>query len=186
MKPYQVVDLMVPLSEYASVPEGTTLYDAILALEKVQMEYDHTKYRHRAVLVLDKNKRVIGKLGQLDVLRALEPAMEDEDTMRNLDQFGFSLGFMRSLRNRRRVEKTSLEELCRNAAKLKVEEFMQATDAGEYIEAQASLDLAINQLVLGHHLSLLVTRDQKIVGILRLSDVFAAVFHTMKKFEGSL
>lgn len=185
MKTYRVMDLMVPLSEYATVPVGTTLYDAILALEKVQMEYDHTKYRHRGVLVLDKHKQVIGKLGQLDVLRALEPATKDEEALLNLDQFGFSRGFIRDLRKQRRMENTSLEEMCRNAAKLKVEDFMQATEEGEYIEARSLLDLAINQMLLGHHLSLLVTRDQKIVGILRLSDVFAAVFHAMKKFEGN-
>lgn len=185
MKTYQVMDLMVPLSEYATVSKGATLYDAILALEKVQMEYDHTKYRHRAVLVLDRHHRVIGKLGQLDVLRALEPAMEDENAFLKLDQFGFSKSFIHSLRKQRRMENTSLEEMCRSAAKLKVEDFMQATEEGEYIEARSSLDQAINQLVLGHHLSLLATREQKIVGILRLSDVFAAVFHTMKKFEGN-
>ena len=45
----------------------------------------------------------------------------------------------------------------------------------------ASLDEAIHQLIMGHHQSLLVTRGEKIVGVLRLTDVFAAVFHTMKE-----
>lgn len=72
MSDYLVKELMVPLSEYATVPEGSTLFDAVLALEKAQEEFDHTKYRHRDVLILDKDKRVIGKLGQMDVLRALE------------------------------------------------------------------------------------------------------------------
>jgi hypothetical protein len=39
------------------------------------------------------------------------------------------------------------------------------------------------QLVTGRHLSLLVTIDKKIVGILRLTDVFAAIFHAMKECE---
>jgi hypothetical protein len=34
---------------------------------------------------------------------------------------------------------------------------------------------------MGQHQSLLVTRDKEIVGILRLTDVFAAVFHRMKE-----
>jgi hypothetical protein len=34
---------------------------------------------------------------------------------------------------------------------------------------------------MGHHQSLLVTRKEKILGILRLTDVFAAVFHKMKE-----
>ena len=34
MKNYLVKDLMVPLSEYATVPTGSTLFEAVLALEK--------------------------------------------------------------------------------------------------------------------------------------------------------
>ena len=34
MENYLVKDLMVPLSEYATVPEGSTLYEAVQALEK--------------------------------------------------------------------------------------------------------------------------------------------------------
>ena len=49
MKRYLVKDLMVPISEYATVPQGSTLSEAVIALEKAQEEYNHTHYRHRAV-----------------------------------------------------------------------------------------------------------------------------------------
>jgi CBS-domain-containing membrane protein len=180
---YLVKELMVPLSEYATVPEGSTLFDAVLALEKAQEEFDHTKYKHRGVLILDKDQRVIGKLGQLDVLRALEPKDEDLDEVKALSQFGFSSRFVQNLRNQRRLQATPLKDLCSIASKLKVEDFMQAPSEGEIIDQDASLESAVMQLVLGRHLSLLVTREQKIVGILRLTDAFAAVFHTMKECE---
>ncbi len=48
-------------------------------------------------------------------------------------------------------------------------------------DIQATLDEAIHQLIIGHHQSLLVTREGAIVGVLRLTDVFAAVFHAMKE-----
>ena len=54
MKTNKIEDLMVPLSEYATVIVGATLFEAILALEKAQGDFDQTKYRHRAILVLDK------------------------------------------------------------------------------------------------------------------------------------
>jgi hypothetical protein len=38
-------------------------------------------------------------------------------------------------------------------------------------------------LTAGANLSLLVTRGAEIVGILRLADVFAAVYHSMKESE---
>ena len=60
MSEYRVKELMVPLSEYATVPVGSTLFDAVLALEEAQEEFDHTKYKHRAILILDENNRVIG------------------------------------------------------------------------------------------------------------------------------
>jgi CBS domain-containing protein len=180
---YLVKQLMVPLSEYATVPEGSTLFEAVLALEKAQEEFDHTKYKHRGVLILDKDKRVVGKLGQLDVLRALEPKDRDTDEMKQLGQFGFSSNFIHKMRKQRRLKATPLKDLCSRASKLKVEDFMQAPTEGEIIDQEASLESAIMQLVIGHHISLLVTRDQAIIGILRLTDAFAAVFHTMKECE---
>jgi CBS-domain-containing membrane protein len=177
---------MVPLSEYATVPEGSTLFDAVLALEKAQEEFDHTKYKHRGVLILDKDKRVIGKLGQFDVLRALEPKDEDTGELDELNQFGFSSNFVHKLRKQRRMKATPLKDLCSKASKLKVEDFMQAPSEGEFIGEEETLEAAVMQLVMGHHLSLLVTRDNKIVGLLRLTDAFAAVFHTMKDCETNL
>ena len=183
MSDYLVRELMVPLSEYATVPEGSTLFDAVLALEKAQEEYDYTKYRHRGVLILNKNKRVIGKLSQLDVLRALEPKDANPGEDKELRQFGFSSNFVGNVRKQRRLQASPLKDLCSNAAKLKVEDFMQAPSEGEFIEHDASLQIAILQLVVGHHLSLLVTKSEEIIGIVRLTDVFAAIFHTMKECE---
>jgi len=174
---------MVPLSEYATVPEGSTLFEAVLALEKAQEEFDHTKYKHRGILILDKNKRVIGKLGQLDVLRALEPKDDNPDEITELGKFGFSANFIRELRKKRRLKATPLKDLCSKASKLKVEDFMQTPSEAEIIEQEASLEMAVMQLVTGHHISLLVTRDKEIIGILRLTDAFAAIYHTMKECE---
>jgi len=186
MSDFDVKELMVPLSEYATVQKGSTLFDAVLALEKAQEEFDHTKYKHRGVLILDKDKRVIGKLGQLDVLRALEPKDEDPGEINELSQFGFSSNFIHKLRKKRRLKATPLKDLCSKASKLRVEDFMQAPSEGEFIEHEASLEMAVMQLVTGPHISLLVTRGDEIIGVLRLTDAFAAIFHTMKECETNL
>jgi len=183
---YLVKELMVPLSEYATVPRGSTLFNAVLELEKAQEEFDHTKYRHRGVLILDKDKRVVGKLGQLDVLRALEPKNDELGDISGLNRYGFSANFIRNVRKQRRMQATPLKDICSKALKLKVEDFMQAPSEGEFIDQEASLEIAVLQLVMGQHLSLLVTSGREIVGVLRLTDVFAAVFHTMKECEMSL
>jgi CBS-domain-containing membrane protein len=165
------------------VPEGSTLFEAVLALEKAQEEFDHTKYKHRGVLILNKDQQVIGKLGQLDVLRAFEPKDENPAEINDLRKFGFSTNFVHKLRKQRRMSAAPLRDLCSKASKLRVEDFMQTPSEGEFIEHEASLEMAVMQLVSGHHISLLVTRDKEIIGILRMTDVFAAIFHTMKECE---
>ena len=57
---------------------------------------------------------------------------------------------------------------------------MHTPGEGEYVSEDASLEMACHQLVLGHHQSLLVTRGDKIVGVLRLTNVFNAIFQTIK------
>jgi predicted transcriptional regulator len=64
-----------------------------------------------------------------------------------------------------------------------VKKFMHSPTEGEYVEEDATLDVAIHRLVMGHHQSLLVTRGEKIVGIIKLTDVFAEIFQTMKAAE---
>ena len=99
MKTIKVADLMVPLSEYATVPDDASLYDAVMALEKSQEKYTytHSQYRHRAILVLDKSKKVIGKISQLDVLRALEPKYGEILEGRGFQGVGFSKKFLKSM-----------------------------------------------------------------------------------------
>ena len=76
----------------------------------------------------------------------------------------------------------ALENICQKAAKMKVENFMSTLSEGEFIDPGASLDRAIHLLVMGHHQSLLVKKD-KVVGVIRLTDVFASVFHVLKTCE---
>lgn len=182
MKAMRIIDLMVPLSEYATVSEDATLYDAVMALEQAQEKFEdkHTRYRHRAILVLDKSGKVIGKLSQLDVLRSLEPKYEDMMHREGLHRFGFTKQFMYSMLKDYQLFDAPLNDICRKASRQSVTKYMYTPSEGEYVEEDASLDKAIHQFVMGHHQSLLVTRGDKIVGILRLTDVFAAIFHIMK------
>ena len=183
MKKYLVKDLMVPLSEYATVSEGATLLETLLALEKAQEEFQHTRYSHRAVLVLDKNKQVIGKLSQLDFLRVLEQENEHIELINSIRKFGFSPMAIIAFQETHRAKGTPIEQTLLTAAKLRVEDFMRSPSECEYIKENTSLDTAIHQFTTGLHLSLLVTKGKAITGVLRLSDVFAAVFHAMKESE---
>jgi len=185
MKTINVKDLMVPLDEYATVSEEATLFEAVEALEKAQETLDRTrfKYLHRAILVYDKKNNIVGKIGQLDVVSALEPKYGEMGDHKSISRLGFSKKFLQSLREQFSLLEMPFDEACRKAARVKVKSFMHTPVEGEYIEEDATLDVAIHRFVMCHHKSLLVTRGEKIVGVLRLADVFAEIFQTMKAFE---
>ena len=180
MEIISVKDLMVPLDEYATVQENATLSEAVLALEQAQEKHQQLPYKHRAVLVLNAKKRVVGKLSQLDIIRALEPKYGDMGDINSLSRFGLSRQFISSIMKHNYLWEKPLNDICKKAADTKVKDFMHKPAEGEYISEDASLEMACHQLVLGHHQSLLVTKGDEILGILRLTDVFNAIFQIMK------
>jgi CBS-domain-containing membrane protein len=186
LKNYLVKELMVPLSEYATVPEEASLFEAVLELESAQEKFQQSRYAHRAVLILDKHKRVIGKLSQMDFLYALEPRDANLDQIRKFKQFGFSRKAVALQQEAYLKSSQPILDVYTKAAKLKVKDLMQRPAEGEYVDENTSLDMALHQLTAGSNLSLLVTRAADIVGILRLADVFAAVFHAMKASESQV
>jgi len=180
---YLVKDLMVPISEYATVSEGATLYEAVAALEKAQEEFAHTRYSHRAVLILDKSGRIMGKLNQFDFLQALEPEDNRADQVNDLRKFGFSETAIVHQQEQSPLKGISMDTVFQKASEFRVEDYMRTPSDGEYVDENTSMNTAVHQLIAGHYLSLLVTRGKDIVGVLRLSDTFAAVFHAMKEKE---
>ena len=183
MKTLIVKELMIPLAEYATVSEDATLSQAVTALDKAQKEISHTRYRHRAILVLDKNNQVVGKLSQHDVIKALEPNYRKIQRLKSLDRFGISPELVKSMMEQYSLWDRPLDSLCLTAAKEKVKEIMYTPTEGEYIEEDASMDAAIHRLVVGHHHSLLVTRGPDIVGILRLTDVFSLISQKLLELQ---
>lgn len=183
MKKKLVKELMVPLAKYATVSEEATLFEAVMALEKAQEKFDQSRYPHRAVLIYDKNDNIVGKVSQLDVLRALEPKYETMGIPGSLSRFGLTAKFQKTMLEQLRFWDKPMDDICRKAARIKVKEFMYTPGEGEYINEDASLDKAINQLVMGRHQSLLVMKGDKIVGILRKTDVFMEIVRAMKACE---
>ncbi len=161
----RVSDLMVSLEDYSHVSVGTSLQEVMEALAKAMMgpSADPSRPRDRGVLVQAKDGRVLGKLSLWDLLNGLKPSFEPP-----IDPFG-------------RVDDHLLwsqwlrPEIAEKARSTRVEDLLKPPSKDEMIEAQAPLDLAVYRLIRGRHLSLLVTRGEAIVGVLRLSDVFKAV-----------
>lgn len=188
MKSMTVAKMMVPVEEYATVSQDKSLYDAVVALERAQADYlqraGALAYPHRALLVLDGGGEVVGKLSQFDVLRALEPKYAqvlDSDDQSSMTRTGFSNEFLRGMLEQYGLFDKPLADLCRKAAGIRVRDAMYRPSGGEVVGEDDTLEVAVHQLVVGRHQSLLVMRGDAIVGIIRLVDVFREVCKSMKE-----
>ncbi len=180
MQETKVETLMVPISDYATVSEDATLYEAILALEEAQKSVGKESFKHRAILVLDQQGQVVGKLNLWDVIESLEPKYVDLRQPREPSRRSFGSDYLRSVWKTYDLWQEPLDAICAKIADISVKDTMHQPDASEYIAQDAHLGEAINQLIMGRYLSLLVIRDRKIVGILRLSDVFQEIYERAK------
>ena len=97
MESYRVKEMMIPLAEYATVSEDANLLEAVMALARAQAGFGQTGYKHRAILVLDQNGHIAGKVSQHDVLIALELNYKKLAEKRNgaLHRFGLSDMFIK-------------------------------------------------------------------------------------------
>ncbi len=166
--------IMVPIAEYATVFEDANVLEAFNALEEAQKVFDPKRYRHRAVLVLDKKNRVVGKLSQHDIIQALEPKFKESKERKKgaAEKFGFSHKFIESVALQFDFWDRPLENLYKKALEQKVKSFMYKPTEGEYIEVSATMNETIHRLIVGKHHSLLAKDGPDIVGIVRLTDVF--------------
>ncbi len=165
-------DLMTPVAEYTTVSDRATLHDAIVALETQQVKRNDVPERmaDRAVLVLKDDNEVVGKLTMWDILHGLEPRYGQIDPLSMAASYG--------LWNR-----AMLQNLAEKARTVKVIDMLDLPEAGERIEASAELDKAVGQLVRGRFLSLLVVENHRVIGVLRMSDVFRDVAAMVKQAE---
>jgi len=180
MRTITVRELMVPLEEYATVPQEATLLEAILALEKAQMTLDPSQHKHRAILVLDRSGKVVSKITMKNIMIALEPNYGKVEGMDVLERSGYSPDLIKDMLEDSALWAEPLQFVSERATKLKVSDFIQAPSEGEYIDENATLGEATHQLIVYPYHSLLVTSGDEVLGILRLSDVFTKICDEIK------
>ena len=180
MKTIPVKELMIPLADYATVSSDATLREAVIALEEAQLALDPGRHKHRAILVLDEQGQVIGKLTMKHILMAIEPNYGKIEGTDVLERSGYSPDMIKDMLEDNSLWIEPLQFICERAAELKLSSFIQPPSEDEYIDENATLAEAAHRLVLYPYLSLLVIRDDEVVGILRLSDLFSKICEIMK------
>ncbi|MDP8240917.1 MAG: CBS domain-containing protein [Candidatus Hatepunaea meridiana] len=173
-----VKDLMVALDNYSTVSEDATLFDALQELEASEVRLESRGEPPRAVLVLNQAGSVIGQFGHLDFLKALEPKYNLLGDLSVISRAGMSPHFIDSLIESFNSLHVSLIDLCHRSAQIEVKRIMRPLK--ESIEEDAPLTEAIHKMVIWQAKRTLVTRRGKVVGILRLVDIFTEVSELMK------
>lgn len=168
-----VKELALPLGYYPVVNQEQTLVEALKILLDAEAKISHDLHRPRAVLVVDDEEEVVGKMGHLDFLKALEPKYSMLGDLDNLARAGISPDFIDSIMDNFSFLQGSLELICRKALPIKVKEVMRP--GTESIDEEALLTEAIHKMVMWQSMRILVTRKGKAVGVLRLADLFEEV-----------
>jgi CBS domain-containing protein len=163
-------DVMLPLDDVPTIHESATLRDAVRALALAQERRPPGRPPYRAVLVVNDGGQVVGKLGHLSFLAALEPGHEPLEA---LDRAGLAPDLIASISDHLRLLRPGIEDLCLRAAHLRVGDVMRRLD--ESIDEHAPLSEAIASLVRLQTLSILVRRGTEVVGLLRLADLYDLV-----------
>ena len=176
---------MTPLSDYGTISIEATLFEAAMALDEAQKAGEQDAKMHRLLLITDETGHVVGKLSQMDILRALEPKGKHIEGSKSLSRFGFSPDYLKPMLDLCGFWEKPLIDLCRESGNLKVRRLLHVPSKGERIDEDAPLPGAIHQLAMEYHQSLLVTRGSVIVGILRQRDLFKEVVDTLSVCEFS-
>ncbi|HKK00420.1 MAG TPA: CBS domain-containing protein [Desulfotignum sp.] len=193
MKTTLVKEIMVPLADYATVDENATMAEAVLALEQARDRFDKEKLKHRAILVTNSRKQVVGRISYLDFLQGLEPKYNEIEELyhtinRKLGSKYHLVADYSPQQFHSQIQKYNLWEkplhnLCGKAAACLAKDFMHIPAESDYIKEDASLDQAVHQFVLVRTQSLLVKNTRDITGILRLSDVVETIFNMIKQCQ---
>ncbi len=180
MNELTVKEIMVPLEQYATVHEDASLYEAVLAIEECGK--GKGPQDARAVLVVNSENQVVGKFNQLDIVRSLEPGYKKiVDSRPDAGRVGFSRRFLKLIASDYDLWSKPMDQICGKAANIHAKDIMhKPTNEGQYVDENASINQAIHQVVMGRHQSLLVTKEEKIIGILRLTDIFSEIANCMK------
>lgn len=168
-----VVDVMLPLDEYTVVSEDETLYDAFVALEEAKKNLPPGRHSHKAVLVINKKKEIVGKIGHLGFLKALDPGYQNIGQLDMLSKAGLTREFVTSMMKNYELLQDDLSDVRRRTKSIKLKDVMHPIK--EHIDINDSINEAIHKIIMWQALSVPVTKDNKVVGILRLADLFDAV-----------
>jgi len=177
-----IAELMVSIENYVTVYEDVTVGEALRVLVKIRDKYqaEGKEYKPRQLVVLDKDNRVVGMLNQMDVVSSLEPkyrTSSGDQAIKHISASGISPLLLKEMMQWYSLWGESFSDRCKKVITMNIKDCMRSPRQDEYIAERESLETAVHQMIMGRHTALLVTRDDQVIGILRLSDIFDQIAH---------
>ncbi|SDB40639.1 hypothetical protein SAMN05660653_01954 [Desulfonatronum thiosulfatophilum] len=166
--------LMRPVADFPRISSQAFFHEAMIALQKANEEFTAGRIRQRILLVEDRTSNILGKVTPMDVMRGLEPKYDKIDSLADDLRYGVPQ-VVRSMKEDLRLWQEPLDDLCRKAAEVKVESFMNTPEPNQAVGIDERMDNALHLFVATCHNSLFVMDGEAIVGLLRFSDVYSAL-----------
>lgn len=178
MEKMKVKELMRPVDDFPRISIHATFMEAVDALEKAQLEFSSGKVLQRILLVYDEKGQIVGKLSPMDVVQGLEPNYENIDS---LSRYRLAKSTLESMKEQLRLWQKPLVDLCKKAYGMKIEQFIRLPSSDHMVNADDKMDSAFHLFVVGRHDSLFVKDGERIVGLIRFSDVYRKIAQTMRE-----
>jgi len=157
MEAKQSGEIMIPLDKYPHIPYWFTLRQAIVEMEKTELDINGQKSTSNILLVFDKKYQLLGIVRQKDIIHGLDPE--------------FLHGI--SLRYKKRF---NLNEIIKN---IKEKAERQVSDVMTFIKVAVDYEDSIIKALyemIENDISLIpVLKNKKVIGVVRIEDVFHEV-----------
>jgi hypothetical protein len=180
MKTMKLTEMMTPLAEFPTVRKDATLYEIMVSIETSHQKTSGKHLPSYDVIVLDEDQLPVGKINPMDLLSGLEDGYQKIGDIKGLAHFAFTPEFLRSTMRHFDLWQEPLADLCTKAVQKKASVFMRVLKPIEFMNEESSLDEAAHRMIIGNFGILVVTRNGKAVGVLRMEDVVAKTCETIK------
>lgn len=170
---------MRPVDQFPRISDQACFHEAIAALEEAQKNYRAGTARQRILLVENREGAVVGKLSPMDVVRGLEPKYDKIDSLADDIRFGLPQ-IVQSMKDDYRLWQEPLADLCRKAGAIKVASMFNSPGPTQAVKISDNMNSALHLFATTRHDSLYVMDGDAIAGLLRFSDVYAAIRDVVK------
>lgn len=171
---FTIQDLMTHVDDFPRIPDNTPFYEVISSLEKSLLDFQTGKSKQRTLLVEDVDGNILGKITPKDVIKGLEPQYDKIDSFTDNIRYGVP-HIVETMKKDYMLWQKPLDDLCRKAGEIKAANMITRPGELQSLNISESMDQAFHLFVTTGHDSLYVMEDEKIVGLLRFTDIYNAI-----------